>query len=145
MAPIHSRAVESLKPVFTLGTRATTSDRAKGSAVAPTSRKRCPNAYTRLPSMWVTVPSAATLKSPATSWTLIIDPGLRSAGLPMPGSILAPAVTGWRGSRAGGRKCGGEGGGGGGGEGPEGGGGGGVVIRGGPRGEGAGGGGGGGG
>ena len=42
----------------------------------------------RLPSMWVTVPSAPTERSPDMSWTLIMEPGLRSAGLPMRGSIF---------------------------------------------------------
>ena len=44
MEPIHSRALESLNDVLTLGNRVITSARAKGSEVAPISRKRWPKA-----------------------------------------------------------------------------------------------------
>ena len=98
MRPIHSLAVDNLNELFSVGRTATTSARAKGRAVEPTPRKRWPKAHTLPPSMQVTVPSAPTLKSPAMSCTLIIEPGLRSPGLPSPGPIFAPAATPWKGS-----------------------------------------------
>ena len=104
--PIISFDVASLKDVLVLATTETTSARAKGSAVGPRSRNRWPKAKTRLPSISVTVPCAPTLKSPASSITLIIEPGFRSAGLPILADASPPPESICRGSRPSCRNCG---------------------------------------
>ena len=51
IAPSQSPLAEILKEVDNSGSSASTEARVKGTSVGPTERNRCPNAYTRFPSM----------------------------------------------------------------------------------------------
>src|SRR5215210_9374085 len=89
--PTIRLGTDSLKELLAFGTTVTTELSVIGMSATPRLRKGWPKAYMRWPSRNVTVPEAATEKSPRTSCTLTEVPGASVLSLEGASGVMAAA------------------------------------------------------